>query len=494
MSYLSSYIPTPNATQRSVKTSWAGLNRKQTQDTGELSEAHNISVRELPYLRSERDIDLFHTMPGDIVSIHDTGNGSYVVIIREQEDLGVYYFESGVTSFQDGVFVGMLLDDGEIPSVTAFNVYEGKPEDIVSAKFERRILIYPQCMSFNPEEIAWQNPTDILESFNTSENAVPKLKQVTVLNGRVFGVLDGKFYASEWNSYAGWNLPTSETSSDDVPLLAWVSTTQSDIDASGEFTGITVYGGQVIGFKRNFMHMIYNNKNPFRIVDIAKVGAISQQAICEVNQVLFFVADDGVYAFTGGVPTRISDKLNIPEGKWEGAMLGGDDRTLYCRVNFGGYEYEGEAWSIYTYDTVNGAWGNIQSGYNYKPWAKVNGKCLFSSVDELCERTDYYGVFSFTSDATYGGALVEKKIKRLRLQVVHPTHRENDYIKVSVLKADGAQMAAKEYIPTGECNTVLSMLTRMTCDFGQKIRVEGKGDWEIRYLQIDYESGGEKYV
>ncbi len=494
MAYLSSYVPEPNTTQRSVKTSWAGLNRKQTQDTGELSQAHNISVRELPYLKSERDIDLFHTMLGDIVSIHDTGNGSYVVIIRQQEDLGVYYFESGVVGFQGGVFVGTLLDDGVVPSVTAFNIYEGKPEDIVSAKFERRILIYPQCMSFNPEEIAWQEPTDILKPFNTSENAVPKLKQVTVLNGRVFGVLDGKFFASRWNNYADFLLPTATELDEDVSAYPWVSTTQSDIDASGEFTGITVYNGQVIGFKRNFMHMIYNNKNPFRIVDIAKVGAISQQAICEVNQVLFFVADDGVYAFTGGVPTRISDKLNVPDGKWEGAMLGGDDRTLYCRVNFGGYEYgDGEAWTIYTYDTVNGAWGNIQTRY-YKPWAKVNGECLFSSVDELCKRTVYYPGFSFNTDATYGGALVEKKIKRLRLQVVHPSHRESDYIKVSVLKADGNVAAAKEYSPAGECTTVLSMLTRMTCDFGQKIRVEGKGDWEIRYLQIDYESGEEKYV
>jgi hypothetical protein len=103
--------------------------------------------------------------------------------------------------------------------------------------------------------------------------------------------------------------------------------------------------------------------------------------------------------------------------------------------------------------------------------------------------------FEFETDITYGGALVEKKIKRLRLQVVHPTHNEDDYIGVYVLKSDGSWTGAeKEFRPDENCSTVLSMLTRMTCDFGQKIRIEGTGDWEIRYLQIDYESGGEKYV
>ncbi len=486
MSYLSSYIPTPNATQRSVKTSWAGLNRKQAQDTGELSKAHNISMKELPYLKStEASTEVwdasrsghFPDFNFNICSMHDVGDGAFVVFCYsgDADLLSMYYFdETG-----HGRYIRDIdWESGETPAVAVFNVYKDVDTNIVTATFQRKILIYPCCYSYMPGE-------NTVELFNTQDNPVPKLKHVTVLNGRVFGVLDGKIFASTWNDYANWVLPDSNTATEDMPNMAWVSTTQSDIDASGEFTGITVYNGQVIGFKRNFMHMIYNNKNPFRIVDIAKVGAISQAAICEVNQTLFFIADDGVYAFSGGYPKRISDKLDISVGDWEGAVLGGDDTTLYCYV-----PSQGET---YTYDTVNGAWGCIVEDAGM--CATVGGECLFIKGDTIYKFGGNPNTsFEFETDASFGGSLVEKKIKRLRLQVSHEVHNDGDYITVSVAKANGSIAASKTLTPTGSCDTVLSMLTRMTCDFGQKIRVEGKGDWEIRYLQIDYEPGGEKYV
>lgn len=497
MSYLSSFVPTPTSSQRSVKTSWAGLNKKQTQDSGELSEAHNISVRELPYLKSAEastlvwDSNVSGLYPGNdwgIASIHAVGNGAYIVFCETgapEPFYTMYYFdESGSLAHS----VDILFPEWCVPSVAPFNVYDGK--DIVTAEFKRRILIFPAGISFDPE-------TKKTANIEYEDNAIPHLKQITVLNGRVFGVLDGKIYASEWNNYANFFPQSADELDEDTSALPWISTTQSDVDASGEFTGITVYGGQVIGFKRNFMHMIYNNKNPFRIVDIAKVGAISQAAICEVNQALFFVAEDGVYAFTGGTPARISDKLNIPVGEWEGAVLGGDDRTLYCYLSA---QSKDNVTVTYTYDTVSGAWGSITESFADNDrvimTATVNGKCLYARGKKIHQYGGTpNGSFEFETDITFGGSLVEKKIKRLRLQVVHPTHNEGDYIGVSVLKSDGSWTGAdKEFYPDENCSTVLSMLTRMTCDFGQKIRVEGAGDWEIRYLQIDYESGGEKYV
>lgn len=484
MAYLSAYIPEANSAQRSVKTSWAGLNQKQTQDTGELLCCENITLRDYPFLRSVRETSAVFTPSNTdkVVSIHPTGEGSYVAFTCPQNDeraLIMHYFDK--ISYQPIASVQVCDNYDQwnaIPSVAVFNVYEGD-ENIVAAKFERKILIYPFCLSYTPG-------ADTVESFNTSGNAVPRLENVTVLNGRVFGVLDGKFYASAWNDYTDWVLPAADTPEENKPSMAWCSTTQSDIDASGDFTGITVYNGQVIGFKRNFMHMIYNNKNPFRIVDIAKVGALSQEAICEVNRVLFFVADDGVYAFSGGYPTRISDKLDYPVGEFEGATLGGDDRTLYC--------YLPSQSETYTYDTVSGTWGNIEIDGGI--CATVDGKCLFVRENAVYqyESSSRYSRFSFTTDASFGGALVEKKIKRVRLQVSHENHEANDSITVRILKSDDSYAAGKTFSPGRVGDFVISMLTRTTCDFGQKINVSGTGDWVIKYLQIDYESGGEKYV
>lgn len=475
MSYLSAYIPSPNSSQRSVKTSWSGLNRKQTQDSGELSDAHNVGMSAFPFLVSTKGSKRIWECPTGhtVVSVHSTGNESYAVITRKENKLYFHYVsEEKTVSVQEG-----FDDEGGIPSIALFNVYEGKPDDIVSAKFNRMILIYPYCLSFDPEG------DGTLKTFNTSGNVVPKLKHVTVMNGRVFGVLDGKFYASEWNDYAGWRLSAADDSSDVLASRAWVSTTQSDIDASGEFTGITVYDGHVIGFKRNFMHMLYNNKNPFRIVDVAKIGAISQEAICECGQILFFASDDGIYAFTGGYPKKVSENLNVSD--YNDTILGADDKTLYCFVPSEN--------RVFTYDTASGMWGCID-GDSAITCARVENDCLYSTSDGIYKigGGEHEGFFLET-DASFGGALIEKRIKRLRLQVCHTTHKEGDYITVEVVKSSGAT-ASKTLAPSKAGNSVISMITRMTCDFGQKIRVCGRGDWEIRYLQLDYESGGEKYV
>lgn len=475
MSYLSSYIHSGNKNQRSVKTSWAGLNRSLDQDSGELTYAKNIGLSEYPFLKSSRRPLLKWSAPEGhtVVSMHSTGDNTFAVITNSGGDLYFHYYDGENTKHVSASFG--TYTEGETPSIAVFNVYNASGNNIVSAGFKRMVLLYPYCLSFDPTAA-----TPSLKVFNTSGNSTPKLKKVTVLNGRVFGVLDGKIYASEWNNYAGWRLPTANN---DSTALAWCSTTQSDIDASGDFTAVTVYDGQVIGFKRNFMHMIYNNKAPFRIVDIGKIGAISQEAVCEVNQTLFFVSDDGVYAFSGGYPKRISDKLDIKN--YSGAVLGGDKRTLYL--------YIPQEDNVFTYDTVYGAWGGTFG--KPKACATIVNSCYYASGDSIYEFcAGSYGDFEFETDASLGGTLSEKKVTKIKLQVIHDSHNEGDRITLEIMKKDGSVPVSKTIAPEESGDYVISMLTRMTCSMGQKLRVSGTGEWEIRYLQTDYTSGGETYV
>jgi hypothetical protein len=486
MSYLNAFVPSPKSSSRSVKTAWEGLDRLHTQDTGYLSEAKNISVRAYPFIESAKgEAAIYECGDGisaayeTLESVHATGENTYVGFSWIGGSLNAFYF-NGTKITGLGAIAGVTPANAKKLSVAAFNVYT-EPEDgnIVTATYERRILIYPYCYSFNPE-----SDKPVLASFNKTDNPVPTLDKVTVQGGRVFGVKDGKFFASAWNDYTDWILPDANTTEDEAPAMAWVSTSQSDIDASGEFTGITVYDGQVIGFKRNFMHMLYNNKNPFRIVDVAKVGAISQEAICEVGQVLFFVAEDGVYAFTGGTPTRISDVLDI--SNYEGSVLAGDDKTLYC--------YVPSESRTFTYDTVYNKWGVIVTPA-MKCGAKVGTRCFIGNDRGIYALNEgVCGDFFLTTDISFGGALVEKKISRARLQVIHNTHRSGDYIRIEIQKASGIPVASKEFTPSTVCNKVLSFISHMTCDFGHKVKISGRGDWEIRYLQFDYEQGGESYA
>lgn len=363
-----------------------------------------------------------------------------------------------------------------LPSVVPFSVYQG--DNIVTSSFDRKLLVFPYGKAIDLEDYT-------ITTFDTEENPVPKLTHAVAMNGRVFGVLDGKFYASEWNNYAGWNLNTAEETD---TSLAWVSTTQSDADAGGDFTGVVCYDGHVIGFKRNFMHQIYNNKTPFRIVDIAKVGALSQAAICECNQILFFVGEDGVYAYTGGYPTRISDPLDIND--FEGAVLGADERTLYC--------YLPSEVGTYTYDTVNGTWGALDN-FGFTVATTVAGKCYAVKKDtyndmvySLCDQEEPVE-FRFSSDLTMNGSLLEKRIKRIRLQLVSGGDPSSTGFDMALYDGSGRLLAKKSISNLANGNHVVSLITRTTCSYGHRLEVTGCGILEFRYLQIDYENGGERY-
>lgn len=494
MGYLDVYIPGVSQTSRSVRTVWSGLNRQKPQDAGVLSEAVNISVRELPYLRTTPLSETIREIEGEICGIFDVGDGAYVVASKEKSQDAAYVCVLSIWYIKEAVMAkGVLpVKTPSIPtSVVPFNVYSERGGNVVSSTFDRKILVFPQCVSFSPPT---QSGELVLSAFDTGRNPVPQLSSATVHLGRLWGVKDGKFYASAWNNYADWLLPTADDLDDDVSAMAWVSATQSDANAQGNFTAIAVYDNHVIGFKKNYMHMIYNNKNPFRIVDVARVGAISQQAVCECNQILFFVGEDGVYAFTGGYPERISDGLELTS--FDGAVLGADDMTLYCAIPGDG---------VYTFDTVNRAWGHYVGNVTENrdmpiQCAKVGGKCLyavFSDGVSLVKRFggDNYNVsFSFDTDATYGGQLTEKRLKRLRLQTAHKHHAAGDYLKVSVVSSPNGKVVVQKRIePKGDGTYVLSSLLRMACDFGYVVRVEGHGDFEIRYMQTDYAAGGERY-
>lgn len=79
----------------------------------------------------------------------------------------------------------------------------------------------------------------------------------------------------------------------------------------GEFTGLSEYSGTLLAFKENRISVYYGTPpNMTRSRDITGVGCIDCRSIKEVRGVLYFLAKDGFYAYSGGMPKRISRKLS----------------------------------------------------------------------------------------------------------------------------------------------------------------------------------------
>ena len=133
----------------------------------------------------------------------------------------------------------------------------------------------------------------------------PNLKYAVVHLSRLFGVDEDRVHVSGYNDYTNWNLDTVAESNDSN---AWSSASQTNTKAGGNFTGITVYDNHVVCFKRDFMHEIYNSKNPFRLVDVYAEGSIDNRSIQEVNGKLIFASDDEIKVYTGSQPREMSKK------------------------------------------------------------------------------------------------------------------------------------------------------------------------------------------
>lgn len=509
MGYLDAFVPSGNRKARSVKTSWSGLDRKHTQDTGALTQATNIATTHLPFLRvAESNTAKIQFLGREIYGVYDVGDGCYVVAYLMSKDapeqgkaalfLAYVRADGTMATTQGPIQSGFAYGEGISVSVVPFNVYDEADDNVAAAEYVRKILVYPFAKSFDVPKAsdAYLTLADIVVEGDATlgGNYVPLLEHAAVHMGRVFGTVAGKVYASAWNNYADFTLPTAEDTASGANLesMAWMSTTQSDVNASGEFTAIAVYDNHVVGFKRNFMHQIYNNKNPFRIADVARIGALSQEAVCECNRILFFVSEDGIYGYTGGYPECISDNLEI--ASFEGAVLGADDRVLYCYIPGQG--------DVLTYDTVSHAWGtNGHETYPIVSMATCGGECLYAvnHGDGIVSEVKRFGGspcghFFLETDVSYGGELMEKRILKIRLQVARKSSLGNDadYVRLALMQND---KQLYKLVQTNENKVyVISMNVRNNCAFGHKVRIEGHGDFEIRYLQIEYEEGGDRYV
>nr|DAK92732.1 MAG TPA: stabilization protein [Caudoviricetes sp.] len=224
-------------------------------------------------------------------------------------------------------------------SVVLFNVCEVTEGNIVSATFKPTILIFPDKKSFAATPTTGLSVTaaDLGASY-------PDLTVATSFQGRVFGSDGGRVFASEYNDYAGWELDTADST---LSSHAWVTTTQTNVRANDDVTGVTVYQNHVVVFKRSYMHMIYGTENPFRLVDIGERGAVGARAFAEINGILYFASGDGIMAFDGDSVSCISRNVLVSgEEMSAGTVLCGDARYLY--VNDGSLALR--------YDTVYGVW------------------------------------------------------------------------------------------------------------------------------------------
>ena len=494
LTYLQSPLPEGQKYYKSTKLSFSGLNRRHTLDTGELSYAKNISTVEAPYLTPSPECDT-SAFGGGRTILDIFGFDNFVVVVLSDSGSTVMYFMDEENSNGLDTFAYCTISETDTTShrsIVQFNVYD-TPTDVVSGDFSKKLLVFPDKVSIDIAELLekknYSKPPEIEPaSLETETLKIPDLKYVTVHLSRLFGVDDDRVYASGFNDYANWNLDTAGEYNESN---AWCSPAQANTRADSKFTGITTYQNHVVCFKRNFMHEIYNTKNPFRIQDIYAEGTIDNRTIQDVDGRLIFVSDDNVKIYTGSNPRIISYNLNIP--KYETAVSGQDGRNYYLFVTCGKEEH------LFVYDTMFDVWSERYYGLGTVKGFASNSVGMYMCTNNTISKLDtneYSGQdWAFETGLITNNTVDIKHIKKLQWL----GDFENCQLDVYILYDDeefDENASHKVFSSTERLNgrKAIRVKPRNTANYGFKIHFEGLGYAKLYELEIFAQQGGDLYV
>lgn len=549
LSYLQMPLPEGRKYYKMTKRSWSGLNYRQTVDTGALSMEKNISTLEAPYLvpsQSRKEL-VYNTSEKPICMF---GFDNFLLeISHTDEDVLVNYIALNNYGKIKKIYQGKLKsggvsdDDQCLRCVVQFNAYD-TPTDPISGGYVKKLLIFPdkKSMFFHTDELLHDENNDTVYDFkiydidvlvkeytnetspylppdtasrnyyykNThndkvyrwvddesdSDNsgwqesvppAMPDIEYAAVHLSRLFGVGGDRVYVSGYNDYANWNLDTVDEYNESN---AWCSPAQSNTKAGGEFTGITNFQGHVVCFKRDFMHEIYNTKNPFRIQDIYAEGAIDQRTIQDVDGKLIFVSEDGVKIYTGSNPRIIDYNLNMTS--YANAVSGTDGRCyyLYC---------EDAAWNrrLFVYDTYSDNWSEQSIDSTVLSFARTKSGMFMLCSDGYIYRMDtgeYNHSWSFETDLITNETVDIKHIKKIQMLADIASGAN---IEVYVLYDDekfNEDSSHLVYSSTGSGKKPIRVKPRQTASYGIKLHVEGCGYVKLYELELFMEAGGDLYA
>ena len=538
LTYLQMPLPNGRKHYKMTKRSWSGLNYRQTIDTGALSMENNISTLEAPYLvPSQRRISILddYTRPISMFGFDDF----LLVIYRSGTSIYVDYIIYDADEDEYTIYTGTLQNGGassadEYPRcVVQFNVYD-TPTDPVSGKYVKKLLIFPDKKSMDfeitedgftisdmsvlvkeftpsgdkntPPDTASHNyyyrntkTSDVykwVDDTSNSENsgwkvsvppAMPDIKYAAVHLSRLFGVDDDRVYASGYNDYTNWNLDTIDEYNESN---AWCSPAQSNTKAGGVFTGITNFQGHIVCFKRDFMHEIYNTKNPFRIQDIYAEGAIDHRTIQDVDGRLIFVSADDVKIYTGSNPRIIGYYLNMSE--YVNAVSGTDGRCyyLYC-------EDADENKRLFVYDTIAEHWSEQAIHDTVLSFAHNKHGMYMLCADGYIYKMDsgnYRHSWSFETDLITNETVNIKHIKKIQM---FADIASGANIKAYILYDDeefDEDTSHLVYESTGYGQKAIRVKPRKTASYGIKLHIEGYGYVKLYELELFMENGGDLYV
>ena len=320
------------------------------------------------------------------------------------------------------------------------------------------------------------------------ERRVPDLDYVTECDNRVWGC------SSRENVIYGCKLgdPTNWFSYRGTAADSYAVTVGSD----GEFTGAATCMGYALFFKENTLHKLYGSRPAdFRLVSVQCRGVAkhASRSLCVIAEVLYYLSNDGVMAWDGSLPVKISGVL---DSTWlmnvRGAVGGVLDTRYYLHMRQPStgetrllvYDTERQLWheEDVAGDSEAEGWAMCSTGRQLYQW---DGASLWATepnreadrdTDEAKAALEKNVAFDAVTGDIGLNTPADKYVSRVTLRV--------DALSYSVVKLQ-ASYDGGAWETLGEA-AVLNKYTRVNLPFGptrhdtMRLRLTGTGQIAVR--------------
>ena len=385
-------------------------------------------------------------------------------------------------------------EDGYWKELTGDRVVYAQGDDFVQVKAEPGGDYFYGTLTKEGDCLRWRSIDGkgsglegSLELFRV-ERRVPDLDFLTECDNRVWGC------SSRENVIYGCKLgdPTNWFSYRGTAADSYAVTVGSD----GEFTGAATCMGYALFFKENTLHKLYGSRPAdFRLVSVQcrGVAKYASRSLCVIAEVLYYLSNDGVMAWDGSLPVKISGVL---DSTWlmnvRGAVGGVLDTRYYLHMRQPStgetrllvYDTERQLWheEDVAGDSEAEGWAMCSTGRQLYQW---DGASLWATepnreadrdTDEAKAALEKNVAFDAVTGDIGLNTPADKYVSRVTLRV--------DALSYSVVKLQ-ASYDGGAWETLGEA-AVLNKYTRVNLPFGptrhdtMRLRLTGTGQIAVR--------------
>lgn len=308
------------------------------------------------------------------------------------------------------------------------------------------------------------------------ERKIPELDHVAERDNRLWGCSskNHEIYCCKVGDPKNWYNYESEADN------AWAATVGSD----GDFTGCAKFSSYMLFFKENAIHILRGDKpSNFSLTEkeLPGVRAGCSRSVQSIDETLYYVGRNGVYAFDGATPQKISD--NITEDISD-AVSGTYQSKLYISCLLGGKR------TLLVYDPRTGIWDK-EDDATFLFAAYSDGQLHYVDVNKTLRtisgsESESIEWFMESGDISEG-TMDQKYISKLKLNLWLEMNSE---VTVKLKFDDEPLWHKKGYIRSTKNKTyTIPIMPKRTGKY--RIRLEGRGQFKLLGMSKEVEQGSE---